>query len=232
MPESTQRLVVVSNRLPVTIKKDTSAPGGFAFSKSPGGLVSALRGTKKTMDFTWIGWPGISVPPSSFPFIETTLSEEYNCKAVWLPEELAERHYNGFSNSILWPLFHYHPGEMNFDEANWIAYREANRCFAATVRQILRPGDRVWVQDYHLMLLPLMLSGLLEDSDIGVMVPGDCAKLGLTSDLYTDIVSESMMFLDAPSGGSTSLRRKDIHIGFFLHTPFPSSEVYRCVARS
>ncbi|KAI3626337.1 hypothetical protein CBS9595_001698 [Malassezia furfur] len=227
MPESTQRLVVVSNRLPVTIKKDASAPGGFAFSKSPGGLVSALRGTKKTMDFTWIGWPGISVPPSSFPFIEKTLSEEYNCKPVWLPEELAERHYNGFSNSILWPLFHYHPGEMNFDEANWIAYREANRRFAATVRQILRPGDRVWVQDYHLMLLPLMLSGLLEDSDIDVMVPGDCAKLGLTSDLYTDIVSESMMFLDAPSGGSASLRRKDIHIGFFLHTPFPSSEVYR-----
>lgn len=226
MPETSERLVVVSNRLPVTIKMDPSVPGGFVFSKSSGGLVSALRGTKKTMDFTWIGWPGLSVPPSSIPYIETTLREEYHCKPVWIPDELAERHYNGFSNSILWPLFHYHPGEMNFDEENWLAYREANKRFAQTVRQVLRPGDRVWVQDYHLMLLPLMLSGLLEDTDIDGLVPGDCSKLGMTPDLFTDINADSFL-LEVPRHNEQALRRQDISIGFFLHTPFPSSEVYR-----
>ena len=229
MPEPSERLVVVSNRLPVTITADPSVPGGYVFSKSSGGLVSALRGIKTSMNFTWIGWPGISVPPSSIPYIETTLREEYYCTPVWLPDALAERHYNGFSNSILWPLFHYHPGEMNFDEANWIAYREANKYFAQTVQQILRPGDRVWVQDYHLMLLPLMLTGLLEGCDLNVMVPGDCSKLGMTPELLTEIVTESPKLVDT-SGieqSHSNLRRKDIHLGFFLHTPFPSSEVYR-----
>ncbi len=68
-----ERLVVVSNRLPVTIKKDGSVPGGYIFKQSAGGLVSALRGTKKLMSFTWIGWPGVSVPESSIPYIEATL---------------------------------------------------------------------------------------------------------------------------------------------------------------
>ena len=57
MANRPQRLVVVSNRLPVTIKTDPSLPGGFAFGCSAGGLVSALSGVKKTLDFTWIGWP-------------------------------------------------------------------------------------------------------------------------------------------------------------------------------
>ena len=51
-----QRLIVVSNRLPVTIKKGDD--GQWSFSMSSGGLVSALSGCKKQMDFTWIGWPG------------------------------------------------------------------------------------------------------------------------------------------------------------------------------
>jgi trehalose 6-phosphate synthase len=55
--------------------------------------------------------------------VEQHLLEEFNCYPVYLSDELADRHYNGFSNSILWPLFHYHPGEMNFDEDNWLAYR-------------------------------------------------------------------------------------------------------------
>uniref|UniRef100_V5EWS3 Trehalose-6-phosphate synthase n=1 Tax=Kalmanozyma brasiliensis (strain GHG001) TaxID=1365824 RepID=V5EWS3_KALBG len=176
-------LIVVSNRLPVTIKVDPSVPGGYTFSLSSGGLVSALSGCKKTMNFTWIGWPGLSVPPKDEEYIEKRLREEYSCQPVWISDEIADRHYNGFSNSILWPLFHYHPGEMNFDETNWLAYREANLRFAEKIRSIVRQGDMVWVQDYHLMLLPLMLRTLIEGSSI--------------------------------------------KIGFFLHTPFPSSEIYR-----
>lgn len=55
-PAKEQRLIVVSNRLPVTISKDKN--GEYHFSMSSGGLVSALSGTKKKMSFTWIGWPG------------------------------------------------------------------------------------------------------------------------------------------------------------------------------
>lgn len=211
------RLVVVSNRLPVTIKEDPSLPGGFAFSMSSGGLVSALLGTKQTMDFTWIGWPGLSLPPSSVPYVEKTLSEDYSCTPVWIPEDVAERHYNGFSNSILWPLFHYHPGEMSFDEDNWIAYREANLLFAQVLQKIVRPGDMIWVQDYHLMLLPLMLTALVDGLDIDVLLPNE----------YSEPVAGSATLLSRRSEPRPSVTRSSIKIGFFLHTPFPSSEIYR-----
>jgi len=59
-----QRLLVVSNRLPVTISKDKD--GKWTFKMSSGGLVSALSGLKKEMLFTWIGWPGFPFP---FPFL-------------------------------------------------------------------------------------------------------------------------------------------------------------------
>lgn len=45
------QLIVVANRLPVTITADKDAPGGYRFSVSSGGLASALAGAKKKMDF-------------------------------------------------------------------------------------------------------------------------------------------------------------------------------------
>ncbi|CAE6434882.1 unnamed protein product [Rhizoctonia solani] len=155
-----QRLIVVSNRLPITISKD--AKGEYHFKMSSGGLVSALSGCKKSMSFIWIGWTGLYIPPKDRALVDKRLMEEYSCQAVYLDDDLADRHYNGFSNSILWPLFHYHPGEMNFDEANWLAYRQANLKFAESIRSLVRSGDMVWVQDYHLMLLPMLLRGLVD----------------------------------------------------------------------
>lgn len=89
------------------------------------------------------------------------------------------------ADSILWPLFHYHPGEITFDESAWNAYKEANRAFAKAVAKEVKEGDLVWVHDYHLMLLPSMLREEIGDS------------------------------------------KQNVKIGFFLHTPFPSSEIYR-----
>ena len=86
----------------------------------------------------------------------------------------------------MWPLFHYHPGEITFDEDAWAAYSEANRIFAREVIKDIEPGDTVWVHDYHLMLLPAMIREQLGDEAL-----------------------------------------KHIKLGFFLHTPFPSSEIYR-----
>lgn len=211
MDEPGGHLVVVSNRLPVTITKDSQ--GEYHFEMSSGGLVSALSGFKKSHSFTWIGWPGFFIPPKDRPHVDQRLMEEYSCQAVYLDDDVADRHYNGFSNSILWPLFHYHPGEMNFDEANWLAYRQANMQFAEAVRQHIKPGAMVWVQDYHLMLLPMLLRGLIDGCNVG-----DVAHEQLS--LITEGI-EGEEF-GAPAG------IPGIKIGFFLHTPFPSSEIYRC----
>jgi trehalose-6-phosphate synthase len=57
----------------------------------------------------------------------------------------------------LWPLFHYHPGEIKFNEDHWDAYQSATKVFAETVASETSEGDFVWIHDYHLMLLPEML---------------------------------------------------------------------------
>ncbi|ORY30809.1 alpha,alpha-trehalose-phosphate synthase [Naematelia encephala] len=262
-----QRLIVVSNRLPVTISKDQN--GEYHFKMSSGGLVSALSGCKKTMSFTWIGWPGKDIPLQDRELVNSRLLEEYNCYPVYLSDELADRHYNGFSNSILWPLFHYHPGEMNFDSANWLAYREANMRFAEVVSQLAQAGDMVWVQDYHLMLLPMLLRSMLSGEsaqpemvrrelgrvkqgvDDGVvkgvlgMEPGVAEAIDEGLETLDDVdESEPLEFKDntpfrrphftrgmsAYQRQETAAREKGkggIRIGFFLHTPFPSSEIYR-----
>ncbi|OCF30808.1 alpha,alpha-trehalose-phosphate synthase [UDP-forming] 1 [Kwoniella heveanensis CBS 569] len=261
-----QRLIVVSNRLPVTINKDEK--GEYHFKMSSGGLVSALSGCKKTMSFTWIGWPGKDIPMQDRDHVNKRLLEEYNCYPVYLSDELADRHYNGFSNSILWPLFHYHPGEMNFDAANWLAYREANMRFADVVSGFCQAGDMVWVQDYHLMLLPMLLRSMISgESAQGEMVRKELGRVkeGVDDEIVkemgmkpgvTEAVDEGVEMLDDveeggpletkdrgpdrrphfPRGLSTFQKqemvakekgKEGIRIGFFLHTPFPSSEIYR-----
>jgi len=176
-------VLVVSNRLPITIKR--SSNGTYDFKVSSGGLVSALSGLKKSTSFLWFGWPGLEVPDAEEEFVVSKLRDEYSAVPVFFSDELADRHYNGFSNSILWPLFHYHPGEMFFEESSWTAYVEANRLFATAIAAMVNDGDLIWVHDYHLMLLPAMLREEI--------------------------------------GG----KKKNVKIGFFLHTPFPSSEIYR-----
>ncbi|KAK0464747.1 glycosyltransferase family 20 protein [Desarmillaria tabescens] len=211
-------LIVVSNRLPITITKD--AAGEYHFKMSSGGLVSALSGFKKSLNFTWIGWPGFFIPVRDRAHVDKRLMEEYSCQAVYLDDDVADRHYNGFSNSILWPLFHYHPGEMNFDEENWLAYRQANLQFAEAVKMQLTPGSMVWVQDYHLMLLPMLLRGLINGAQ--------------TESHYTQ--KELSKIAEGIEGEDVTVTKAEtvpgIKIGFFLHTPFPSSEIYRQVSFS
>ncbi|KAJ5217386.1 alpha-trehalose-phosphate synthase [Penicillium chermesinum] len=182
-PKNEARLLLVSNRLPITIKR--SEDGKYDFSMSSGGLVSGLSGLSKSTTFQWYGWPGLEVPEEEIPVVKRRLKDEYGAVPVFIDDELADRHYNGFSNSILWPLFHYHPGEITFDESAWEAYKEANRLFAKEISKEVQDGDLIWVHDYHLMLLPEMLREEIGNS------------------------------------------KKNIKIGFFLHTPFPSSEIYR-----
>ena len=90
------RLLLVSNRLPITIKR--SEDGGYDFSMSSGGLVSGLSGLSKSTTFQWYGWPGIEVPDSEAAPLKERLIEEYNAIPIFIDDELADRHYNGFSS--------------------------------------------------------------------------------------------------------------------------------------
>jgi trehalose 6-phosphate synthase len=90
------RLLLVSNRLPITIKR--SEDGSYAFNMSSGGLVTGLSGLSKTTTFQWYGWPGLEVPSEEVGPLEKRLKDEYGAVPVFIEDELADRHYNGFSS--------------------------------------------------------------------------------------------------------------------------------------
>ena len=93
------RLLLLSNRLPITIKR--SDDGNYSFSMSSGGLVTGLSGLAKTTSFQWYGWPGLEVPEGEVEGMKQRLKEEYGAHPVFVDDELADRHYNGFSSMFL-----------------------------------------------------------------------------------------------------------------------------------
>ena len=174
------RLLIVSNRLPVTVKLDR---GDFTISRSSGGLASGLRGPHEHSDSLWIGWPG---DVSRFDAGQRSRIDQKLSELRSIPINLTQaeitRYYEGFSNGVLWPLYHYSTDKVQGDAwSNWKVFSGVNQRFAETVAEHYRPGDLIWVHDYQLSLVPQLLRRLIPDA----------------------------------------------RIGFFLHIPFPSSEVFR-----
>lgn len=93
---SSGRLLLISNRLPITIKR--SEDGQYSFSMSSGGLVTGLSGLSKATKFQWYGWPGLEVPEAEEEPMRQRLLDEYGAVPVFVEDELADRHYNGFAS--------------------------------------------------------------------------------------------------------------------------------------
>ncbi|PLN79506.1 alpha,alpha-trehalose-phosphate synthase subunit [Aspergillus taichungensis] len=151
-------LILVSNRLPLSVTKEN---GTYRTSLSSGGLVTALSGLSKSMNFRWIGWPGISIKDEEEQKQASQSLAENGAMGIFLDAQLAHDHYNGFSNSILWPIMHYQSG-VNFNEDAWTAYQHVNEIFADTVAAEAKTNDLIWIHDYHLLLLPSLLRERLE----------------------------------------------------------------------
>ncbi len=119
---------------------------------SSGGLVTGLAPLHAKSNGVWIGHPGENPTPE-------TLNELKNRRLVPVdvPAREYRNYYEGFSNSALWPLFHYFIERCEFDTAQFEAYRSVNERFADEIARVAEPDDLVWVHDYQLMLLPEML---------------------------------------------------------------------------
>ncbi len=184
-PTNSGRLVVVSNRLPFTLKQ---TPDGWAATPSAGGLATAMEPLLARTGGIWIGWSGEATGAEADEQRQQLLAEWAARKgfhAVELSAEIAHGFYEGFSNQSLWSLFHSFPFLLKFAPEYWRAYVAANQRFCAVVLKHLQPGDTIWIHDYQLMLLPAMLRQAAPDA---------C-------------------------------------IGFFLHIPFPASDVFRLLPR-
>lgn len=150
------RLIIASNRLPLSI---TENDGKYQATASSGGLVSALRGIGAA-SYLWLGWPGMEIKEEDRDPVNIALAKE-NAAAVYLDDQLAQNHYNGFSNAILWPILHYQSGVIMNPKA-WEAYQIVNEIFADRISEEATEGDLIWVHDYHLLLLPSLLRSRLQ----------------------------------------------------------------------
>lgn len=173
------KLVIVANRLPIKINVNKE---GLDYQFSEGGLASGLRSLSQTDEMLWIGWPGVSKSEvgNKTEEVRSYLSEN-NMQPIFLTKKDVRNYYEGFSNETIWPLFHYFIENARYETEFWKTYYKVNKAFCREVLKHLEPDDTIWVHDYHLMLLPLMLRKEIPEATIG----------------------------------------------YFLHIPFPSSEVYR-----
>ena len=174
------RLLIVSNRLPVSV---TKRAGNLSFQPSVGGLATGLASFRESHQSQWIGWPGIAadkVSEHQKQEITDKLKKE-NCHSVFLSTKDVRNFYYGFCNKTIWPLFHYFPLYTAYEDQYWQAYRNVNKAFCEAIIKIAKPGDYIWIHDYQLMLLPQLVRQKLPNAQVG----------------------------------------------FFLHIPFPSFELFR-----
>lgn len=146
-----QKLVVVSNRLPVVVQENVN--GSWVVEPSSGGLVQALRPVLERCSGTWVGWPGIAGREDELraPLARLNAQSKYDLMAVELPKEDIDGYYSGFANSVLWPLFHGFPHRCDFRPAFWESYQRANQRFASAALATITDDDLLWVHDYHLI---------------------------------------------------------------------------------
>jgi trehalose 6-phosphate synthase/phosphatase len=176
---SASRLLIVSNRLPVTARLTAD---GLQAAASSGGLATGLLPWHERSGGLWFGWPGDL--SGATPAQRGAFGRDLNARRivpVHAADDSPDGPDHGFSNRVLWPAFHYLIDRVPVDMTGWEAYRAANESFAEAAAREARPHDTIWVHDYQLMLLPAMLRARLPRA----------------------------------------------RIGFFLHIPFPSSEVFR-----
>jgi trehalose 6-phosphate synthase/phosphatase len=173
-----QRLVVVSNRLPIAIEQ---LPTGPRVVPGSGGLVTALGPVLGDRGGRWIGWLGtMGVEETRAALHDASDTLGYDLDAVELTQEEIVGFYEGFANEVLWPLFHDFIPHCVFDPSYWPIYQKANRKFAEATAKAVEDGDYVWIHDYHLM-----------------RVGAELRSMGVTHEL-----------------------------GFFLHIPFPSLDMF------
>lgn len=180
------RLIIVSNRLPFSVDRSGNE---LTVRQSSGGLVSALKAYFEKTNTTgeqfseriWVGTFDATEADWKQLQEEGKVEQNFGIEPVFVDKEHYDNFYNGFSNSTLWPLFHYFPSLVEYDRNHFEAYVKVNGMFAQKLREIYQEGDVIWVHDYQLMALPAMVRKVIPN----------------------------------------------VHLGFFLHIPFPSYEIFR-----
>lgn len=180
--------------------------------------------------------------------VETDKNGRMTYVPVFVPRETAKGHYEGYCKTTLWPLFHYllwqdSPVSLPAPDPTWTAYQETNLLFAKTVAKIYRPGDLIIVHDYHLLLVPKMIRECLHQvspyapSGLGQteqpVVPEGNQSRPMAEDgrEIKDTEGKPVSPVTLGNLGGEAREQGELAIGMFIHTPWPSSEIFRCLPK-
>lgn len=145
-----------------------------------GGLRNAVRSATDAgylQGKAWVGTLGMPTDALSThtkTTIAERLREEYGSFTVYVSDADFDGHYTHFCKTILWPVFHYqipdNPKSKAYEDHSWVYYVKINQAFADRIAKEWKPGDTMWIQDYHLLLVPAMLRKMLPDAQIGIFL--------------------------------------------------------------
>lgn len=144
------RLVVISNRVADPRKA------------AAGGLAVALGESLQQTGGLWFGWSGTIVEdgPTGEGELHKQQAGKVTLATLDLSREDHDSYYLGYSNNVLWPVFHGRLDLANF-ESNYIGgYRRVNQLFARKLLPLLKDDDILWVHDYHLIPLAAELRAM------------------------------------------------------------------------
>jgi trehalose 6-phosphate synthase len=207
------RIILVSNRVP--------RPGDQGVSH--GGLLVGLSHAA-SKEALWFGWSGKTSDPSgSIKQMKSVGGIEV--AAIDLTPTEYEQYYVGYANRVLWPLFHFRLGLMEYLREYADAYFSVNRKFARALAPILKPDDVIWVQDYHLIPLGSALRAAGANNRLGFFLhtpfvpPSMLMALPDGEQLLRDICTYNVV------GFQTSEHRRDFFdcVSHMLGT-FPTSD--------
>src|SRR5688500_11683560 len=165
------RLIIVSNRLPFSLEKKED---NVSLQPSSGGLVSAIisyfekekSAGQQFSEKIWVG--SVDFSPHDYEKVKDSVNnEQFVVEAVFPEKEMYSWYYDGFSNSTIWPLFHYFPSIVEYKKECFDAYQEVNELFAEKLAGIIQADDVIWIHDYQLMLLPQLLRRKFPAASIG-----------------------------------------------------------------
>ncbi len=168
-------LIVVSNRLPFTRSQDKS--GNFIWRKATGGLITAMEPILQDLNGIWLGWDGFTVEKTGKEKLkiidiknirakQQRGDASYRMGCIPLTNQEFEEYYNHFSNGTLWALFHYFFEKCFLDYNAWDTYCKVNERFAHYIDKIASKDDIIWIQDFHLFMVPYYLRKLRPHQEI------------------------------------------------------------------
>ncbi|KAL0073657.1 glycosyltransferase family 20-domain-containing protein [Phycomyces blakesleeanus] len=155
-------------------------------SRDHAALHAGIQSLRRSWETIHIGWTGpIKVKGSKKDIQPEAISEEDKKKLgnlLWetgniVPiflDNKSRGHYEGYCKEVLWPLFHYivwtSTSDGRAEKQNWEDYVAVNQQFADTIIGYYRPGDIIFIQDYHLLLVPQMIRAKLPDAAVGIFL--------------------------------------------------------------